>query len=284
MGDVATAALRRSVRQIVDHDHVIRLDDDVDGVRKVRVGTRRLRSDLQTLAPVLDAEWADQLRTQLKDLARELGVVRDSDVLLQRLWTAVGELPADDRPIAGRIIERLEGERRSQQDELLAILCSSEYVDLLEALVDGALHPRLSPPAEDGASAVLPRLVRPRWVRLRKAVHGLGAHPSDEALHVVRILAKRTRYACELAAPVVGDDAADLAARLAEVQDVLGEHHDRCVAETWLRQSLPALDHDARFVAGQLVATQQHKRTVLRDTWPAAWAACDRKALTRWLR
>ena len=146
------------------------------------------------------------------------------------------------------------------------------------------MYKRQAPSGSDPASDVLPELVRPRWRRLRKAVDALGAHPDDDALHRVRILAKRTRYAAELAAPVVGEEAAALAAQLTQVQDVLGEVHDTVVAEAWLRDTAATLDHEARFVAGQLAATQRAERTALLDTWPATWAACDRKALTGWLR
>jgi CHAD domain-containing protein len=284
MAEVAAAALQRSAQVLVDHDHVVRLDDDIEGVHKMRVATRRLRSDLQTLQPVLEAGWSDELRADLKDLAATLGVVRDTDVLLQRLRRHIGELPADDRPVAVGVVDRLEDERRAQVADLLATLDTDAYLDLLDEVVEGALRPRLGPRGEDAGSVVLPELVRPRWRRLRKAVDALGPRPDDDELHRVRILAKRARYAAELAAPVVGDAAADLAAQLAQVQDVLGELHDTVVAEAWLRQAATTLDHDARFVAGQLAATQRTERAALLGAWPATWAACDRKALTGWLR
>ncbi len=284
VGDVVTTALRRSVAQIVANDHVVRLDDDIEGVHKARVGTRRLRSDLQMLEPVLDEAWAEQLRCRLKGLAAELGVVRDTDVLLQRLWRAVDGLPADDRPAAALVVHRLEDQRRAQVASLLATMSGEPYVELLDDLVAAALRPRTNKRVGDRAAAALPELVRPRWRRLRRAVEELGPGPTDDALHRVRILAKRARYACELAAPVVGDDAADLAGCLAALQDVLGELHDTAVAEAWVRRTLPALTHDERFAAGELVAEQRGEAASLRAAWPAAWAACDRKALTRWLR
>ena len=99
--EVVTAALCLSVGQIIANDHVIRLDDDIEGVHKARVGTRRLRSDLQTLGPVLAEGWADDVRAELKDLAGALGRVRDTDVLVERLWRTAEALPADDRRRGG---------------------------------------------------------------------------------------------------------------------------------------------------------------------------------------
>jgi len=39
-----------------------------------------------------------------------------------------------------------------------------------------------------------------------------------------------------------------------------------------------------RFAAGELVAAERAAAAELRAAWPATWAACDRKALTRWFR
>jgi CHAD domain-containing protein len=51
--------------------------------------------------------------------------------------------------------------------------------------------------------------------------------PNDvEALHDMRIAAKRVRYVLELAAPVLGTDAAAGAKHARGLQDVLGEMHD----------------------------------------------------------
>ena len=284
MAAVVTAAVRHSVSQIIGHDHVVRLDDDTEGVHKARVGTRRLRSDLQTLAPVLAAGWGDDLRAELKDLAAALGVVRDTDVLIERLLRHVGELPSEHRAAAGRLVRHLENGRKAQVAALLEAMSGPGYVELLDDLVAAALRPQLDDSAATPATERLPELVRPRWRRLRKAVDRLGRHPADDDLHAVRILAKRARYACELAAPVMGTDAADLADRLADLQDVLGELHDTAVAQEWLRSVVPTVPDDQGVAAGELVTLERDRAAELRAAWPAAWAACDRKALTRWFR
>jgi inorganic triphosphatase YgiF len=56
-GDVVTEALRRNVRRLLTHDPLLRLrvpgDDDGTAVHQMRVGSRRLRSDLRTFAPLV---------------------------------------------------------------------------------------------------------------------------------------------------------------------------------------------------------------------------------------
>ncbi len=85
LGELVGAALTEHVRRIVDHDPVIRLDLDPEGVHQMRVATRRLRADLRTFRPVLDREWSEPLRDELRWLGRSLGAVRDADVMLASL-------------------------------------------------------------------------------------------------------------------------------------------------------------------------------------------------------
>jgi CHAD domain-containing protein len=233
---------------------------------------------------VLADGWADDLRIELKDLAAALGVVRDTDVLIERLWRATEQLSPDDRGPAARVVRHLENGRRAQVAALLSTMDDERYVELLDDLVAAALRPQFAEHAVGRATERLPELVRPRWRRLGRAVERLGAHPGDASLHEVRILAKRARYACELAAPVMGAAAADLAERLAGLQDVLGELHDAVVAETWLRSVAATLTPEQRFASGELVTVERAASAELRAAWPAAWAVCDRKSLTRWLR
>ena len=65
---------------------------------------------------------------------------------------------------------------------------------------------------------------------------------------------------------------------------MLGELHDTAVAQEWLRSVVPTVPDDQRIAAGELVTLERDRAAELRAAWPAAWAACDRKALTRWFR
>ena len=108
------------------------------------------------------------------------------------------------------------------------------------------------------------------------AVDALGPDPSDTKLHKVRILAKRSRYAAEATAPLLGPAAARFAAGVADLQTVLGDHQDTVLAEEWLvgaAAGSPEVDDVVR----QLVAVERALRTTLRGEWPAVWE----KAVTR---
>jgi hypothetical protein len=81
------------------------------------------------------------------------------------------------------------------------------YTTLLDDLVAAAQAPAVLPEAAGLASEAAPPLVAKAWRRLRKAVRRAGATPPDEALHRIRIRAKRARYAAEAVKPVLGKPA-----------------------------------------------------------------------------
>lgn len=281
--DVLRVGIAVAVRRIVEHDRVIRADDDDEGVHQARVGCRRLRSDLHTFAPLVDTAWSEPLRDELRWLAGELGSVRDLDVLGSRLRRHVEVLGEDERAAATAVLARLGKERSRALQRAIAALDNRRYLALLDRLTDAANAPRILPAAEQPATAVVPALAGTAFTKLRKAVKKLGRHPTDEDLHRLRIKAKRARYAADVAVPVVGDDARAYTKALASLQDVLGDHHDCSVAEHWLADAARTATRGQSFALGLLVAHQRHEADRLRGEWRSAWKAVDRGKLTRWM-
>jgi CHAD domain-containing protein len=280
--DVLRAAIARSTARLLAHDPGVRLGGDPEDVHQARVATRRMRSDLRTFRRVLDRGWDESLRAELEWLGDLLGAVRDADVLLARLEERVAALAPDEQPAGERVLDALRAERAAARDELLAAMRSDRYVALLDRLLAAA---RAVPASADAANFevdVAELAVKP-WKKLRRAVRALGDDPPDAALHQVRIRAKRARYAAEAVAPAVGDDAKEFAERVAELQDVLGEHQDAVVAARWLHDHVPRADGEAGFVAGQLAMMEEAAAEESRQQWPEAWARAGRRALRRWM-
>lgn len=251
-----------------------------EALRKVRVALRRLRSDLQTFAPLLDGAWSDGLRDQLGHLAHRLGVVRDAEVLTSRLADQVARLPQDEQSSAQPLLETAAAQLSAARAELLDSLAGKEYPTTIDAAVAAVTHSRWG---DDDGDVSVTRLARRPWRRLRDYVAALEDSPGDSSLHRVRILAKRARYAADACIPRVGDPAARCAARLADLQTVLGDHHDAVVAHEWLRrQAIPT--SDVTFVAGELAALELARADDARRQWRDAWASASRKQDWRWLR
>jgi CHAD domain-containing protein len=288
--DLVTSTLR-----LLRHEAAIRTGHSTDGsptdtpgwdheeVHQTRVATRRWRSSLRTFASALDPGWSATLAAELSWLAALLGAVRDADVLLASFQHDLEALPDGDVEAARRLLRRLVAARAADHRRLLAAMSQPRYAGLLRDLVVAARAPALLPAAAGPAEEAVPPLLRGRWRRLRGAVLEAGDHPSDEALHQIRIRAKRCRYAVEAAEPVFGDPAKAFAKAVAGLQEVLGEQHDAVVAEGWLRQAATSARRDESFAAGQLVAVERARATAARERWRDPWDLASRKRLRSWL-
>jgi CHAD domain-containing protein len=296
-GEVVTAAVRTGVARILAHDPLVRLratvGDNDTAVHQMRVGCRRLRSDLRTFGPLVEPGWAGGLRAELGWLAQALGGARDAEVLRARLRRTAGADPL--APLDDAAVARLDADLAARhEDALVALdktLVSDRYLALVDLLVDAAQKPRLSPLAAKPAREVLPKLVAKPWRQLAFGQRGVdGANDldpvaPDDRWHAVRIRGKRARYAVEAVAGVLGGGAADLAKALATVQDLLGEHQDAAIAaETWLSiaRSDPD-DHSLAVTAGRLYERERAVIRTMRSKFPAAWAGATKRRMVEWL-
>ncbi len=283
VGQVVQATIAGSVARLLALDAGVRLGDDAELVHQARVAARRLRSDLRTFGSLLEPEWDALLRSELRWIGDELGVVRDAEVLDDLLRGKVVQLGGPDRAAAGPVLDRLLARRHDARAHLLQSMRSARYAALLDRLVDAARAPRLLPAASAPAAEALPALVAASWTDLRRAIGALAPHPADAALHAVRIRAKRCRYAAEAAAAIVGKRARSFARAVAAVQDVLGAHQDAVVARMWLRDAAAGATGAEAFVLGELAGLVRVDEQATRDAWPAAWKAASRKKLRAWL-
>jgi CHAD domain-containing protein len=278
------AAIANGVRRVILNDSRTRLGE-MEPLHQMRVGTRRLRSDLRTFGPLLDKEWAESLRKELGWLGGSLGAVRDLDVLIERLRREGADL---GRRLDG-LLATLERRRRRARTALLADLASPRYVELLDRLVDAANEPKLIERAQRPAATTLPPLVARSWRKLARAGRSLGPDSPDAELHRVRVLAKRARYAAEAVAPALRGDArrgaTSFARRAAKVQDVLGELQDSVVAAETIEAFAAGRSGDASLAlaAGRMLERESRARSAARAAFPRAWRKLDRPQRRRWM-
>ncbi|MFC7479951.1 CHAD domain-containing protein [Luedemannella flava] len=269
------------------------MGDDDTAVHQMRVGCRRLRSDLRTFDVLVKRRWARALRDEVGWLARLLGAARDAEVLRARLRrTAEADTLAT---LDAAAVARIDADLAARHEEALTRLDEAmrgpRYLTLLETLLAAARAPQLTDRAAEPAAVVLPHLIYKPWHRLAAGSrHDPGAgdlDPAarDEVWHAVRIHGKRARYATDAVADVLGGRAGDLAAALGSVQDLLGEHQDAVLAgESWLAiADGDPDDHVLAVTAGRLFERERAAVRAARTAFPGAWRRASRRRLTRWL-
>jgi CHAD domain-containing protein len=287
-GDAVTAHLRTHVRALLAQDPRVR-QGLPDAVHQFRVAARRLRAGLQTFAPLVDDEWSRYLRGELGWIAGVLGAARDREVLERRLLNGIRALPPDLDRAAGYVVvqDDLESGMAEAVEQAAVAMRSDRYLALLDALVDAANHPRLTPLAQEPSRTALPPLVDRRWQKLAAEADllpdELDGH--DEHWHQTRITAKKARYAAEACVPVFGSRAERLAEQLERVTELLGEHQDCAIAADTVhalvtRETGP----QAAFTLGALYAQQRQRVAEVRREFVEVWPAVRAPRWRRWLR
>lgn len=196
-------------------------DGDLAAVHRSRVAIRRLRSTMRTFADLLDAELTGGLDAGLRQLAAELGEVRDRQVLreLYAGW------PGADETLRAAVTQRLDAEIAAAGERLGALVAGPRVALVLEQVADVTD----SPPADGDAGRLRARSVRQVARRFRRAD---TPNPDPVRLHAVRKAVKRARYAAEV---FTDDPGAQHDVRLFEqLQEVLGRHQDLALASTYL--------------------------------------------------
>lgn len=267
------AGLDARLRNLVTHDPGTRQGTDPEELHQMRVSVRRIRAMLKAGRPWLDRAWSEPLLEKLSWLGRCLGPVRDLDVLLAGIRHSAAGFDNLERASVERLITGLDQQRDEARSVLLAELDSGRYRDLLSTLGASVQHPLPASESEVDDHTAFGDLLQAQFHTLRTAVERDGRAATDERLHELRLRGKRLRYSAELAAPMDGPSVRRLVSCAKKFQDVLGEHHDACVAEERIRALLAEHrdDTDAAFVAGRLVEREQARKAAYRAEWWNQW-------------
>ncbi|MGA5304177.1 CHAD domain-containing protein [Nucisporomicrobium flavum] len=263
-------AYAREQREAIEaQDPAVRAGD-AEGVHKMRVATRRLRSTLKTFRDSFDQERAGGVKDELKWLAGCLGEVRDGQVLSHKLVAAAESFPE----VAAQVREKLEADVTRGRQALTEALDSDRYLALLDAIDDLVDEPG---PGDRDARRRAGKVLATADRLLDKAT----ADGVDAELHEARKKFKQARYAVEVFAAGAGKPGKRLVDALTALQDVLGAHQDSVVAREVLRE-VARTAPDA-FPYGILHARQEQVGERTLEDLPAATRAARKKKLRAWL-
>jgi triphosphatase len=219
----------------------------------------------------------DAADASLKMLAAKLGPTRDWDVFVTETFAGVADAFANDKHLK-RLLAAAERRRRACHSELRAFLTSPEFhrlgielaclagaKDWLDTLGE-AEQAELASSLDEFAARVLNR-------RLKRLIQVDGdlVMLQPDALHAVRLRAKRLRYAAEIFAPLYsGKGTGRYLRRLALLQDRLGALNDVTVA-TGLLAELAGNGGSHAFASGLVLgfagAHANRTRGKIDDVW-----------------
>ncbi|MDE0168841.1 MAG: CHAD domain-containing protein [bacterium] len=256
---------------------------DPEGVHKMRVATRRLRSALRAFKKVLPASIRS-FNGEFKWLAATLGGVRDLDVAMGNLPGFLSEIAPEDAAHLDDYQQYLADRWQEERRRLLTCLTSRRYgrlkADFAQSLERGpsarTMEALGSVTVGDGAQLLIGKRYR-GVVRRGRAITSASR---DESLHALRIRCKQLRYLLEFFRPAYGGLLKAETRRLKKLQDVLGEFQDACVAGQFLRRYAEGLpmrsSNRGQLIAlGQLIGGQNRQAAMRRADFAQAWERFD---------
>jgi triphosphatase len=251
--------------------------DGPDPVHEMRVALRRLRSAIALFRPAIGCPTVDAASISLKALADRLAPAREWDVFATETVASVAEALPDDATLR-RLHALAERRRRQAYATLRTWLGSAEFhrLGITLALLAGseAWTTTLDPSQQETLALSLDDFARHALARRLRRLTAAGEpiqHLNPNALHDIRLRAKRMRYAAEIFAPLYPAKATRrFLKRLATLQDRLGRLNDGSAADTLLATlgtTTGPRAHAAGLIRGFLAARTTTTRTHIARAW-----------------
>lgn len=204
--------LRRIVKLASKEDQT-----STDSIHDMRVASRRLRELVKIQLQVEKSKSLKKMYRFARDLGRQLGAVRSDDVLIEALEKLGAENPI-------RVLRLAVSMRRREKVQRLEMLLRS---DAFENWVDHAKrefdHTNKGGPTVKESMRHIVEAGREEV----QAYHDVHADSEFSRLHQLRIDAKHLRYRLEFFSQVPGVSARAAIQQLTDLQDHLGDLHDK---------------------------------------------------------
>lgn len=277
------------VLELIERDASVRLGE-TEGVHRMRIAVRRMRSALRTFTPVLDKASVRWLRDELGWLGEALGPLRDNDVLCQQVEKLLSTLPPSEvlGPVRDEITSHFVEARQIALSTALEAMRSDRYLTLLRVLRAVSAAPPTRPKADRAIEKAAPRLLRRDLKRVARCIDAVASTSAGEererALHEVRKAAKGMRYAAEAFEPYLGKVATRIAKRFEAIHELLGAGQDAVVARALLRylggQQGGHPGHNG-YTYGLLAGLEERRFKQAASELPELWKAASEDKLWR---
>ena len=205
---------------------------DPEGVHSMRVASRRLRGAMRDFMPYLRQRGLTSVLKRAKSVAAALGEVRDQDVAIIALEKIQKEAPDAMSAALQQLVDERKERRNESREKLSSILIASEMKEAKTEFMSRIEKATAVRKASAGAhsqptySKMAATVILERLKELEKLSESLYQPFEIEALHDMRIGAKRLRYAMELFQQCWGRSLQTFAKNAARLQTALGDLHD----------------------------------------------------------
>lgn len=268
------------------------LDGDTESIHEARISTRRLREVL----PLTGGSRIEHMTQTVREAGRQLGRVRDLDVMSELLSSLSERVPAAAALEVHNLREIVRTRRQEARQAMVKELEDLDLPKLRDAFHIGNRISRVWHRIEGSVAMWTPAWAEPIWAQIAarktEAVAATERAPGiylPNRTHAARVAVKKLRYAVEVASDTGVWTPQRVLKDLRKIQGILGDVHDLQVLVELADQSQPADEKpsDAAVIVKNLLMTEinrYHAEYARRRPWIFGIAdACTRAAArTRW--
>ncbi len=292
MWEVGRKILRFNLQTLIEYEPIAALGEDPEGVHKMRVTTRRMRSLFDVFRGYLDMDYYKGVRKDLRKIARLLGNVRDHDVLLIKMDMYIETQLGGDGDMLKSVSKAVRKQQKKAHKSLRNLFNDKSYnqfVTHLHNLVseplkkfpDKATKKRFTKkdaPLAYRVQEVAPRIIYDCLENVR-AFETQLKDASIDNLHSLRLEFKRFRYTLEFFSDVLGESIQRVITATTEIQDHLGDLVDTSVSIGILEDISEDLPKKKQGGLNTYLKYLKKQQKYLRSTFPTAYEAFNQPEL-----
>jgi CHAD domain-containing protein len=254
IADYIYPAIQKQYVRILTLEADLFADDNLEAVHQMRVSLRRLRSQIQAFAPILDIPKV-MGEKQIGKIARVLGKVRDLDVLHHTCKNHLPSLSESEQIQLEKVKSTITKRRRKDILKVKLMLNDCDYQYFKLGINNWLNNPQYLPTARVEIGSILPDLLlsviaklflHPGWwidlalesvsepelaVSQLLIIHG-------DTFHHLRKQIKATRYLMELFPDRYPTQYTDALNDFKQVHQVFGNIQDNVVLDKFIRKNL----------------------------------------------
>jgi CHAD domain-containing protein len=289
LAEAGRKVLRFHLARMLAREAGTREGKEAEELHAMRVATRRQRAAWRVFGPAFDPRRTARHRRRLREIAADLGAVRDLDVLIEALDAYRAGVSVGDA--AG--LEPLVGSWRTRRDAARAVLVheldSKRYQHWVEdyaafVQAEGAGSRPVGPTEPHRVRDAMPSRIWSAYEAVR-AYEAVLRWADVTTLHDLRIASKWLRYTLEFVREALGREAGPVIEKVVALQDHLGWLNDADVAAGLARQYLVEhagnLDERQSAAIGRYLVDRERELARLRRTVGPAWRGVSSLAFRR---
>ncbi len=289
LAEAGRKVLRFHLARMLAREEGTRIGKDAEELHGMRVATRRQRAAWRVFGSAFDQERTRRHQQRLKLVARDLGGVRDLDVLIEAAEAYQKGQPGPEGAAFEPLIESWRVQRDAARFVLLRELDSGRYrkwvdsyIEFVQAEGQGVLA--VGPVQPHRVRDSMPSRIWAAYENVR-AYESVMRWADVNTLHDLRIAAKWLRYTLEFVREALGREAGPVIEKVVALQDHLGWLHDADVAAGLARAYLvehagDLTEHESAAI-GRYLVDRERELARLRRTVGPAWRGVSSVAFRR---